>query len=253
MTITSYLSPTQQAVLRSVGLFRQLTTSQIRRLHYSGTYNGQRVRVRRHLARLTKLGYLKRMWGAYGNALEYVYQVPSVTARTPEPHTLDIAEVYIRLAERAGIAREQLTTGNPGEIYAGPGENYADSAENYANQLTQDGVSCLVVFDPEPWCHTRVGHVQLKPDAYIEVGGTAYFAEIDRGVEHDAQLTAKMRRYVAAIDSGYWPQDRAFPLVVWTVPDAARRRYVENVINKLGERELFRCVVFDEAVKFMST
>jgi len=91
MTGYSHLSPTQLAVLQSVTQLRQLTTSQLRRLHYIGSYDGTRVRVRRHLARLTKLGLLKRMWGAYTEGVEYVYQLPQMTARTPDMHTLDIA------------------------------------------------------------------------------------------------------------------------------------------------------------------
>lgn len=207
----SALSPTQRAVLQSVTQFRQLTTSQIRRLHYSGTPDGQRVRSCRHLARLTKLGLLKRMWGAYSGGVEYVYQLATTKARTPEPHTLDIVEVYIRVTEK-----------------------------NFGTPIT---------FLTEPWCHTRVGHVQLKPDFYLELDGLCYFGEVDRGVEWESQLTAKMRRYVQAIDSGHWPEGRAFPLVLWIVPDAARKAYLDNIISKLGEQSLFRTVLFSEAAE----
>nr|BFE45951.1 hypothetical protein GCM10017547_38440 [Pseudarthrobacter oxydans] len=182
-----------------------MTTSQLMRLHYRGTPDGCRVRVRRHLARLTKLGLLKRMWGAYSGSVEYVYQLPTTKARTPEPHTIDIAETFVRLVE-AG-----------------------------ARNMT---------FRTEPWCHTRVGHVQLKPDAYLEIGGASFFLEIDKNSEWESQLTAKMRRYVQAIDSGAWPEDRAFPLVLWLVPDEARRKYIEDIIHKLNERDLFSTVLF---------
>jgi len=106
-----------------------------------------------------------------------------------------------------------------------------------------------MTFYPEPWSHTRVGSIQLKPDAYIEVGGAAYFLELDRGSEWESQLTAKMRRYVQAIDSGHWPEDRAFPKVIWTVPTQARKRYVDDIVHKLGEHELFGVVLFDEAAE----
>lgn len=209
MNSFSALSSTQRSVLQTVTHFRQLTTSQLRRIHYrSGTPDGQRVRSCRHLKRLTELGYLKRMWGAYNGSAEYVYQLASTKARTPEPHTIDIAETFVRLLE-AG-----------------------------ARNMT---------FRTEPWCHTRVGHVQLKPDAYIEVAGACFWAEIDRGVEWESQLTAKMRRYVQAIDSGAWPEDRAFPLVLWLVPDEARRKYIEDIIHKLNEPELFSIVLFSDA------
>ncbi|MGO4860011.1 replication-relaxation family protein [Arthrobacter sp. 2MCAF14] len=57
--------------------FPQITSSQIRRLHYSETKNGQEVRSRRHLTRLYKLGLVERIWGIYGeDRQEYVYQLP---------------------------------------------------------------------------------------------------------------------------------------------------------------------------------
>lgn len=164
------------------------------------------------------------MWGAYSGSVEYVYQLPTTKARTPEPHTLDIAEVYVRLTEQT--VQESLTVGD--------------------NQLLR---SQQMVFLTEPWCHTRVGHVQLKSDFYLELAGSCFFGEVDRGVEWESQLTAKMRRYVQAIDSGHWPEGRAFPLVLWIVPDAARKAYLDNIINKLGERDLFRTILFSEVTE----
>lgn len=197
--------------MASVTKFRQLTTSQLRRLHFTtGTIDGRRVRSCRHLKRLTEVGRLTRMWCDYSGVNEYVYQLATTKARTPEPHTLDIAELYVRLVE--------AQTPN-------------------------------LVFRPEPECHTRVGHVQLKPDGYIECGGFAYWLELDRGVEWEAQLTAKMRRYVQTIDSGHWPKDRAFPICLWVVPDEARKRYLEDIIHKLGEGDLFSTVLFSEGAE----
>ncbi len=150
------------------------------------------------------------MWGAYGGNVEYVYQLAASRARTPDMHTLDISELYVRLVEAGATDMTFLT---------------------------------------EPWCHTRVGHVQLKPDFYLEVGGVSLWGELDRSAEWETQLTAKCRRYIQAIDSGHWPEDRAFPLVLWTVPDEARKRYLENIIRKLNEPELFKVVLFDEAAE----
>ncbi|WP_285250218.1 replication-relaxation family protein [Pseudarthrobacter sp. fls2-241-R2A-168] len=226
MNSFSALSLTQRSVLQTVRHFRQLTTSQLRRIHYrSGTPDGQRVRSCRHLKRLTELGYLKRMWGAYNGSAEYVYQLASTKARTPEPHTLDIAELYVQLS----LSDQSENLGEPG---------------SHARQP--------LTFLTEPWCHTRVGHVQLKPDAAIEIGAVSYWVEVDRGAEWESQLTAKMRRYVQAIDSGAWPADRAFPLVLWLVPDEARKRYLEDIIHKLGESELFAVVLFDDAARLLT-
>ncbi|MET3348990.1 UNVERIFIED_ORG: hypothetical protein ABID57_000659 [Arthrobacter sp. UYEF1] len=161
--------------------------------------------------------------------MEYVYQLPSTKARTPEPHTLDISELYVRLIEAVKC--------RPGDLLSGQ-----------ATATDTDAKSGLT-FLTEPWCHTRVGHVQLKPDAYIEVGGVSYFLENDTSVEWESQLTAKMRRYVQAIDSGHWPEGRPFPLVLWIVPDAARKAYLENIISKLKEESLFRVVLFSDAAE----
>jgi hypothetical protein len=158
------------------------------------------------------------MWGAYGAGVEYVYQLASTTARTPDMHTLDISELYVQLVESG----------------------------------RDTDVPTKMTFYPEPWSHTKVGQVQLKPDAYVEVGGVAYFLELDRKSEWESQLVAKCRRYVQAIDSGHWPDDRAFPKVVWTVPDSARKKYLDDIIHRLGETELFQVVLFDEAAGLLT-
>lgn len=150
---------------------------------------------------------------AYNGSAEYVYQLACTKARTPEPHTLDIAETFARLVEAC------------------------------APNMT---------FRTEPWCHTRVGHVVLKPDFYLELNGACYWGEQDSGVEWESRLTAKMRRYIQAIDSGAWPAVRAFPLVLWLIPDEARKRYLEDIIHKLNESELFAVVLFEDAARLLT-
>jgi hypothetical protein len=117
---------------------------------------------------------------------EYVYQLARSKARMPDMHTLDIAELYIRLLE--------------------------------------SGASVLA-FEPEPYSYIPAGPVELKPDAYLRIqtptGTYRYFLEVDRGTEYRAQLADKMRRYVRALH--HWDEDDgAFPQVVWIVPDSER-------------------------------
>ena len=133
------------AILASVARFRQLTTSQLRRLHYlQGSLRSKQIRASRHLKRLNDLGLLRRVWGLYDRP-EYVYMPPDSKARASSAHTLDITELYVRLK---GVE------------------------------------SATFNFDPEPWCHVQLGHMTLKPDFYLDLGSMRYFGELDRGTEY---------------------------------------------------------------------
>jgi len=204
------LSPRDLSVIQTVTLFRQATSSQLRRLHFAeGSEASQGVKQRRTLARLVKWGELARieraMGGYAGGSSDYIY-VPALSrARTPDPHTLDLTELYVGLEEgqRAGRLK-------------------------------------LLAFDPEPYCHTQLGHLELKPDAYVRLhtdqGTYRYWIELDRGTEWRPALSAKCRRYVQAYH--HWAED-TFPLVLWITPDDMRARLVEGVIKRQEIRELF--------------
>lgn len=206
----SLLSPTQLADLKTVSLFRQITTSQLRRLHYFGTTRGTKVRVHRHLQRLERLGLVIKLpppTGGYGGGSgEAVYMPAGSKARVMDMHTLDIAEMRVRLAE-SGAA--------------------------------------ISAFDPEPWCHVKVGQMELKPDAFVDVGRRRYWLEMDRGTEYRAQLAFKMGRYVRAYEQ--W-DERVFPFVLWVCHDSDRKRFIESVIKRQSVRGLFIVALFDEAV-----
>jgi predicted transcriptional regulator len=204
-------------VLSSLLRFRQMTSSQVRRLHFpEGTQRGRIVRTQRCLARLVKLGQVEAITrpqaGRRGGA-EYVYQLATSKTRVPDMHTLDIAELYVRLIESG------------------------------AKVLT---------FQPEPYSYIDAGPVELKPDAYLRVqtstGTYRYFLEVDRSTEYRAQLAAKMKRYVRALR--HWDkEDGAFPQVVWIVPDSERLDFVQSVIRRQREADLFVCYRFSEAVE----
>src|SRR5215211_5660301 len=72
-------------VLSSLLRFRQMTTSQVRRLHFAeGTERGRIIRTQRCLARLVELELIvetrKRAHGGYGGGSgENVYQLPFIT------------------------------------------------------------------------------------------------------------------------------------------------------------------------------
>src|SRR5690242_3792672 len=132
----SSLSPSQRSIVRTVLRYGQASASQLRRLHYSGTPRGAVVRSSRHLKALSERGPIKRLQHKLLSG-EYVYTAPDSKARSPNLHTLDVTELYVRLAEECW--RQDM----PGAL----------------------------LFVPEPWCHDTWGSVKLKPDAYIKLGG----------------------------------------------------------------------------------
>jgi hypothetical protein len=156
MTHSSSLSPQQVRVLHAVRTHTQLTSSQVRRLLYVGSPQGARIRSQRHLKRLYELGLIRRVWSVYENRpAEYLYMPAGSTTRGAVMHTLDISELYVRLAEH--YRDRGLFTGADAEVNG-------------------------FVYDREPWCHLQVGHLVLKPDAYLDLGGSRKaFIEVDRG------------------------------------------------------------------------
>jgi hypothetical protein len=132
-------------------------------------------------------------------------------------HTLDINELYVRL--QCKLNRNLV---------------YIDQRE--VNQI---------IFDPEPWCHVQVGHMVLKPDAYIDLGRMRYFLELDRGTEFRSMLAQKMRRYVVAYE--HW-EEPTFPLILFVCHDADRKRFIESVIRAQSEPRLFVCELFSEVI-----
>ena len=194
-------------LIASVQRFHMLTTSQLRRLHYrQGSARSREIRCSRHLKRLYDLGLLKRIWGYYNDRAEYVYLPADSKARRADMHTLDINELYVRLV----------------------------------------GTSMsLPIFDPEPWCHVQVGHMTLKPDAYLDTGRMRYFIEMDESSQYRSVISQKMRRYASAYER--WSEP-TFPLVVFVCHDTNRMRFLEAVAKSQALPALFRVVYFHEVV-----
>lgn len=215
------LSPTQSLVVSTVLRFKQASSSQLRRLHYTGTYRGVRARSSDHLKKLSERGLIRRLpykLNGYGRGSgEFVYQPPNGTARMPNLHTLDITELYVRLIE----------------------------------------AGCTLEFDPEPQAHKEWGGYKITSDAYVKILGPSYdllyFIEVDGGTEAPNVIAAKMGRYVSAmkgLDGGNFPQ------VVWLAHSEDRVRDLAREAKKKrepgrkdDEPELFICLPFSEAVK----
>jgi hypothetical protein len=225
MTRSSPLRPSarDRAVVETVTRFRQLTAGQLRRLFFAeGSPASQPVRQRRVLARLVRDQQLERLprpiGGGDGGSGGYVYIPPASHARIPNPHTLDIADLYVRLVE---ADRQQLLA--------------------------------LVDLAPEPYCHVATENAILKPDTFLRVRTTTgtfqYFIEIDRGTEWRPQLRAKARAYARAFAS--WTEP-TFPKVVFVVPDQLRCAFIAELVKRQPNPELFSVVVSETVIAHLA-
>jgi len=210
------LSPRDRAIVEAVQTFRQLAARQIEQLFFAdGSPASRSGRARRTLRRLVAcraVGRIpERSIGGWANGSQgYVYVPPRSVANIRDPHTLAIAELYVRLrtAERAGLCQ-------------------------------------LIEFEPEP---TMDGHAFI-PDAEVQlqVGGRTrhVFVEIDQGTESKARLVAKLAAYEAAYHSWTKP---VFPRVVFTVSDDRQLARLGRVVHESTVSELFRVSLFDDIV-----
>jgi Replication-relaxation len=228
-------SPRDRAIAHTVARFHQVTAKQLERLYFTKGYvwqGRQRVEVesvpttraarcRRALARLTRWGLVRRLdrpiGGAPAGSGGYVYVPPQSRSRSPDDHTLDIAELYVRLVEAAD--RRSIE---------------------------------LLDFRAEPECHFLVGKLRIEPDAYVRLqaqDGRTYqwFAEVDRTTEWNTELARKMRRYWQAYDG--W-SGSTFPRVLFVMQEEYRAQSVTRLVERLASeaRPLFKVVTFGEAL-----
>lgn len=220
------LSPRDHEVIDAVDTLRQIWTSQLLRLCFSeeGTSPLSRgQRTRRALARLRSgghVGRIERFIGSGGGGSEgYVYIPSNSRTDTIDRHSLDRAELYVRLveAERQGLCR-------------------------------------VIEFTPEE----TVKGTKVVSDAYllIEVGGQEYewYIEVDRGKEYRTQLRTKMRAYTRAAKAssdGYFP--RVLYVVSWAVRDrlAERVRLIRDVAGEQEFPEQYEACTLDETLSLL--
>lgn len=212
------LSTSQTAVRDTIDRFGMATASQLRRLHYAHkSPRGAKVTCSDHLLKMTKRGVIHRIPHPLNN--EYVYAPAGSNARMPSLHTLDITELYVNLHESVNIHNG---------VYEGK-------------------------FDPEPWSQrTWRGH-KVTPDAYIEIGGRKYWAEIDLSSESPSVIGKKMNRYVNAFNASYTAvgeEQIVFPQVIWFAHTQERVRTLQREADK-RERGLFKCALFSQALEVL--
>ena len=224
------LTPRDRDILDSLARYRLLSSTLIRRLHFSdhhGKDEGARA-TNRIMSRLEKRHLVTRMdqriGGFQGGSSSLTWQLSSsghrihaaltgLPPRSPLPssswlfamHTLGIAEVAVGLieAERRGAF----------EVLA-----------------IQTEPACWQEFLSAPGSTQR-----LKPDLYVVTANTDFeehsFVEVDLGTEHRPTLQRKARAYDRYRASGrHEAQHGVFPRVVWVVRDSRRQKAVEAAL-----------------------
>lgn len=219
------------AIVRFVAQFRQVTSRQVSDLLFAT--NTSRTPADRSLKRLVAEKWLVRIerrlvGGGQGGSGQYCYSLGRRgfhmfltgeyrQARSVQPHTIAIAELYVTLKR---YERAQL--------------------------LTVTGLST------EPHCWVQLGALELKPDLLVELerpDGRRFrlFAEVDMGTEGQKQLKGKLRAVVEAwsVSGEYgWT---AWPPTVWVCIDQERVTELRWLISQLPEHErpLFRVCTLD--------
>jgi hypothetical protein len=227
------LGQRDQMILNDLGRVRLLTGRQLERLHFQDLAN-DRARGsarRRTMGRLSSshlvLSLPRRVGGERAGSAGLVYALdstgqawlsqhprhlrPSAAGRTRRPwpigwgfvcHTLDVAELYVRLRE-----------------------------------LERRGLLRLTEFraEPDSWHSSAIG--TLKPDAYAVWQASGWekhvWLEVDRGTESLPALRRKLLLYVDAANAGDSGPLGVLPQVLVTVRIVPRLTAVEAVIAEL--------------------
>lgn len=248
-SLPTQLSPRDIAILRDLGRVRVLTGRQLERLHFHDLGQPNRDRARRRVVnRLISLSLIttldRSIGGVRAGSAGLIYALDAAGQRLlrllsgegQEPvrrpwtpgalflnHTLDVAELYVRLreAERAG------------------------------------GLE-LITFRAEPTCWQRTASLgTLKPDAYALVGAgeveDAWWLEVDRGTESPGTLRRKLNLYLLAAQAGVTGPDGILPRVLVTVPNERRLNIVRSITDSLGlnAQRLIAVSPHEAAIPFM--
>lgn len=226
------LSPRDMQILRLVGRFGQMTTSQLRTCCFAS--NRSPTASERVLKRLVDTKCLRRfetrtVGGWKGGSGQYVYQLGSKgwTAlrregkywpyRAVDMHRLAVAATYVQAVQAS-----------------------------HDGLLEVDGYTC----EPDTW--QTIGGAEIRPDLALELKLDTHrlylWLEVDMGTERPKQVTEKLTRYWHAYK--HWNTEHAgqpFPLVVFVAVDEERKRELEKLTTQSANAaKLFRVVLPEE-------
>lgn len=220
------LSPTHQAIIKDVARLGQVTSRQLGRLHFAtgaeGSRDSRRTTALKSLSvdRGLIIRVQDRAIGGWSSGSEgFTYMPLGKKARNPNPHTLDIAELYVRLVEASRQGKLEIIEGT------------------YEVEALR-----------------RLGDVSFRPDAYTRLktstGRYRWFIEVDRSSEYHNKLMEKVQQYERVAD--VWPRDEVFPVVLFTCSDAESFKRVKRAIKESRISELFQQVMYEEAIDHLS-
>lgn len=222
-----------RAIILSVGRFGQLSTANIRVLHFST--NASQTPVKTSLQRVVRSGYLarieRRMIGGTGaGSGQYVYQLGPkgwllcqregryFPMRAVNYHTLAVADTFCSLV----VAH-------------------------------QEGRLSIERYDVEDDAHRNVAGVKLTPDLFIRVARLSkptlsLWIEVDLGTERQRQIAEKLDRYRHAYDHATTAHLDVFPPILFLVPDAHRAEQIGDTIRRqpADAQALFRVATSDD-------
>lgn len=222
--IESSLSDRDKNILRTIQVYRYLTTSQLQRLHVidAPSHNAALRAMSRNLKKLRGLRLIdtlnRRIGGVYHGSGSFVW------------HLAAAGEHLLRLTDHT--ARLYRTGFEPSVYFLTHMLSVSECFVRLTEICRTKGIS-LTEVENEPYCwrpyNNNAGKiVTLKPDLSAVTRCDDYedrwFFEIDLATESPVKVIEKCHIYHKYYQSGLeQKQFNVFPLVVWIVPDAARK------------------------------
>jgi hypothetical protein len=246
--IAPTLSKRDKVVLSSVRRFRYLTTKQIQQLHFTdaSTPAARLKATNRNLNKLQELGLTealaRRIGGVRAGSGSRIWYVT------------DGGERLLRIGSSSAHPRKRFFEPSPHFL-----EHTLAVAECYLQftKICTGHNMKLVDAEMEPGCWRPYNHkgriITLKPDmfAVTDCGDfeDRWFIEIDLDTQAPISIVEKCQRYHDYYRSGLeQKQHEIFPLVVWIVPDIARKesliRHIRDEFRKLPK--IFIVITPDE-------
>jgi len=226
------LGENDMSVLKLIRMCRYLTTRQVSRLYFSDSPSGEAALKAAHRCLKKLKGYAlletldRRIGGIRGGSGSFIWRLSSS------------GEHFLRLADKSSKPRRRLIDPSPQftKHLLAVSECYVRITEICAAEKVK---LSELLFEPDCWRpYNKGGEVAtLRPDLFVATvcGGyeDRWFFELDLDTESPVRIMDKCRRYQQYYQSGLeQKQYGVFPLVVFVVPDTARKESIAQSIQK---------------------
>ena len=251
--IDALLGERDREALLAIQRHRYLLTGQVQRLVFTDAATGTAAlrAASRCLKKLRGMGLIdafsRRIGGVRAGSGSFVW------------HLSHAGERLLRLREHKPSPIRHLF--EPSPYFLAHTLAVAEASIQLMELCREEGMA-LTVLQPEPECwrpYSEHGvHLSLKPDLYaVTISGEyedRWFLEIDLSTESPAKVIEKCQKYHRYYRSGLEQEESGiFPLVVWIVPDKARK---ESLIGRIresfeGQPRLFAVITGDELAQLI--